>query len=519
MASIPIPITNGISHLLALGSRPKTVPLRQLFLRANSVLSAARHLSQKPFRIAVVGSGPAGFYTALKVMSKISGSQVDMYESLPVPYGLVRFGVAPDHPEVKNCQQRFEAVASTPRFNFIGNISIGKDLPLESLRNHYDAILLAYGASEDKELNIPGEASLKGIYSARAFVGWYNGLPQYSHLDPNLQGEDAVIIGQGNVALDVARILLSDFDTLRKTDITEYALSKLASSQIKKVTIIGRRGPLQAAFTIKEARELMHLPSVAFVPLEANLLPKDISSLSRTPKRLMQLLLKESSTMESSASKSWGLRFLLSPLAFRSCFGDGGDLTHIDFLQNTLDSSEMLNLDAKTTHTDIIESVPTSLAFRSIGYKSLALPGFSEFGIPFDNLKGIIPNDACGRALNTSLGGLGKASGYIPGVYCSGWVKRGPSGVIASTMSDAFETAEAIAQDWHEGKPFLNGNGGNSHAQGWKSMQEEIQQRNLRRVDWDDWKKIDSAEQNRGGVVGKAREKISSVQEMLAVLD
>ncbi|KAI9696849.1 MAG: NADPH-adrenodoxin reductase, partial [Candelina mexicana] len=177
--------------------------------------------------MAVIGSGPAGFYTAYRVMSKIPDAVVDMYEHLPVPYGLVRFGVAPDHPEVKNVQDKFDEVASSPRFNFIGNIALGSDLQLTSLTPHYDAMVFAYGASQDRTLNIPGE-DLKGIYSARAFVGWYNGLPEYADLGPKLDaGEEAIIIGQGNVALDVARTLLTDIDALRKTDMTDYALETL----------------------------------------------------------------------------------------------------------------------------------------------------------------------------------------------------------------------------------------------------------------------------------------------------
>jgi adrenodoxin-NADP+ reductase len=202
-------------------------------------------LQQKPFRLAVIGSGPAAFYAASKVMREHADSRVDMYERLPIPFGLVRYGVAPDHPEVKNCQERFEEVASLPNFQFIGNVNVGVDVSLESLKPHYDAILFAYGASKDRELGLPGE-HLDGVMSARAFVGWYNGLPEYSHLVPKLErGSEAVVIGQGNVALDVARILLSDVDKLRKTDMPEYALELLSRSKISKVHAVGRRGPMQ----------------------------------------------------------------------------------------------------------------------------------------------------------------------------------------------------------------------------------------------------------------------------------
>lgn len=198
----------------------------------------------KSLRLAIVGSGPAGFYAAARVLQKSQDARVDMYEKLPVPFGLVRYGVAPDHPEVKNCQDRFEEVASSPRFQFIGNASIGSDIPLTVLKRHYDAIIFSYGASHDRLLDIPGE-SLHGVQSARAFVGWYNGLPEFADMDPNLDGEHAVVIGNGNVALDVARVLLSEVDVLRKTDMANRALESLSCSRVKRVTIAGRRGPMQ----------------------------------------------------------------------------------------------------------------------------------------------------------------------------------------------------------------------------------------------------------------------------------
>jgi adrenodoxin-NADP+ reductase len=200
---------------------------------------------KKPLRLAIIGSGPAGFYTAHRLMKKIPDVVVDMYEQLPVPYGLVRFGVAPDHPEVKNCEDTFEEVAASPRFNYIGNVRIGYDIELVKMKPHYDAILFSYGASEDRQLGIPGE-NRRGVFSAREFVGWYNGLPEFQNLNPDLEaGDQAVIIGQGNVALDVARILLTPLNTLRKTDITSHALESLSRNKVKSVKVVGRRGPLQ----------------------------------------------------------------------------------------------------------------------------------------------------------------------------------------------------------------------------------------------------------------------------------
>ncbi|KAF2503142.1 NADPH:adrenodoxin oxidoreductase mitochondrial precursor [Lophium mytilinum] len=477
-------------------------------------------ISPKPFRLAIIGSGPAGFYSAYRVMQKLQNATVDMYEHLPVPYGLVRFGVAPDHPEVKNCQDKFEEVASSPRFNFIGNVNIGHDIPLASLMPHYDAILFAYGASKDKKLGIPGE-DLQGVYSARAFVGWYNGLPEYAHVAPQLDaGEQAVVIGQGNVALDVARILLSGVDALRKTDITEQALETLSRSRVKSVKVVGRRGPMQAAFTIKEVRELMNLPSVSFWPIDSSLFPPDITKLPRVQKRIAQVLVKGSSSPPSSSAKSWELSFLMSPRSFNACPSDTNNLSSMDF-EETQFASDFDHFDrsAKVNSTGSTLTVPASLAFRSVGYKSEALPGLEALGVPFDDSMGIIPNDAYGRVINPQIGPGALTAGHVPGMYCAGWVKRGPTGVIASTMDDAFTSADVISLDWEQQASFLNSEAGGSSGLGWEGLKREIGNKGLRPVSWKDWKRIDKVEKEKGAKLGKEREKFTSVEDMLRVLD
>ncbi|PBP22331.1 NADPH-adrenodoxin reductase Arh1, partial [Diplocarpon rosae] len=471
--------------------------------------------------MAVIGSGPAGFYTAYKVMSKIGGSMVDMYEQLPVPFGLVRFGVAPDHPEVKNCQAKFEEVAESSRFNFIGNISIGNQqggLPLRALMAHYDAILFAYGASRDRALGIRGEEYLKGIYSARAFVGWYNGLPEFSDLAPDLTvGEEAVIIGQGNVALDVARILLQDPDVLGRTDITSNAMEALKKSKVNRVRVVGRRGPMQGAFTIKEVRELMKFPSVAFHPVDESLIPEDISKLPRPTKRIMEVLRKGSVASVSMAARSWSFDFCLSPISFKPSLTSPTRLGSMS-LERTHLKPDPFALDAKAVRTDEIVDIPASMAFRSIGYKSEALSEFKDLGIPFNDRLGIIPNDHLGRVVNSSADWMDeKKVKYLPGLYCAGWVKRGPTGVIASTMSDAFATAESIAEDWFSHTPFIGGDQG--HHTGWEGVKYEAEKRGCRRVSWEDWKKIDAVEKAAGQRTGKVREKFTKVHDMLRVLD
>ncbi|KAI1323005.1 FAD/NAD(P)-binding domain-containing protein [Xylariaceae sp. FL0255] len=468
--------------------------------------------------MAVIGSGPAGFYTAARAMAKLEEAKVDMFEALPVPFGLVRFGVAPDHPEVKNCQERFEQVAKSPNFKFIGNVAVGNlgghfdgcTVPLPSVMRHYDAVVFAYGASRDKKLGIPGE-SLKGIYSAREFVGWYNGLPEFADLAPDLtQGEEAVIIGQGNVALDVARMMLEDVNVLRKSDITDTAIETLSKSRIKRVHVVGRRGPMQAAFTIKEARELMRLSEVGFYPVDMDLIPDEISKLPRAHKRLMQLLIKGSTSQIEGAKKSWSLDFRLSPTEFKG--SSDGRVQSTTFQKTVL--STPFDPDSSVHGLDEELRIPSSAVFRSIGYKSVALPGFAEAGILFDDRKGVIRNDGFGRVLQASPGGIGgnDQEPHLPGVYCAGWVKRGPTGVIASTMEDAYSTADAITADWTAKSPFL----ATETSHGWEGLQTEIEKDKCRVIEWEDWEKIDKAERERGLLAGKEREKFTKTSEMLA---
>jgi len=458
-------------------------------------------------------------------MTKIKGAKVDMYEALPVPFGLVRFGVAPDHPEVKNCQEKFEEVAASPDFTFVGNVSVGSpsdhpdgsSISLTSVLRHYNAVVFAYGASKDRTLGIPGE-SLNGVYSAREFVGWYNGLPEHAALAPDLtQGDEAVIVGQGNVALDVARMLLEDVDVLRKSDIASHALETLSNSRVKRVHIVGRRGPMQAAFTIKEIRELMRLPAVAFHPIDASLVPSDPSKLPRAPRRLMDILLKGSPVAPSSsdATKSWSLDFCLSPKAFLASSPSHTQLIATEFERTALSSPFDPHAYALGTGTTV--RFPSAVAFRSIGYKSAPLREFSDVGIPFDEARGIISNDGRGRVQHEERdSGAAMSLGPFPGLYCAGWVKRGPTGVIASTMQDAFATADAIAEDWASQVSFLNER--LDTALGWEGVRYETSVGKPRVVSWEDWRKIDDVERERGRRSGKEREKFTKTEQMLAVI-
>ncbi|KAF9095721.1 NADPH-adrenodoxin reductase [Mortierella sp. GBA35] len=468
----------------------------------------------KPFKVAIIGSGPGGFYTAHRILKNVPQSSIDMYEALPVPHGLVRFGVAPDHPEVKNVIHTFDEVAENPSFTFIGNTTVGTyvtpgskkaDLEISDLRPHYDAILLAYGAHEDRLLGVPNEQSLKGVMAARSFVGFYNGLPCEQDLEVDLsQAETAVVIGQGNVALDVARILLTPLEELKKTDLTEKMVKILEKSRVKHVHVVGRRGPLEVAFTAKELREMLQLPNTTF-NMDQGLLASEMEragkALDRPRKRLMGLLEKGIKESKPDQPKSWSLQFLRSPLGFTG--DDNKQLKSIELGINRLEGESS---NRKAVATGDKETLDCGLAFRSIGYKSVGIQG-----IPFDERKGIVPN-MDGKVMDAE-------KNLVPGLYASGWLKRGPIGVIATTMADAYQTADTIIADWTSGQPMLNSNGNDKNKEGSKPVLELLKSKGHKPVSYQDWKKIEQKEFELGAKVGKPREKLLTVEEMLKVLD
>ncbi|CCG83536.1 putative NADPH-adrenodoxin reductase [Taphrina deformans PYCC 5710] len=431
-----------------------------------------------------------------RLLSNLPNCTVDIFEALPVPYGLARFGVAPDHPEVKNVTHKFDEVAASSRVRFFGNVKVGRDLSMRDLSRAYDCILFAHGASLNKSLGIPGEA-LPGVLSARSFVGWYNGLPEASDLQPKLEEiETAIVIGQGNVALDIARILLSNVDDLKSTDIADHALEALSRSRVKRVKIVGRRGPLEASFTIKEIRELINVPGATFTN-SSQALYTDIlnhSALPRAQKRLIDLLSKQSNSKVSS-NKSWDIQYALSPKEFRG----SSHLESVLFEKNHLkDIGGRVQAQGSGEHLQ----EEAQLALLSIGYQSEAITGMEDIGVIFDTNKHIVPNEG-GRV--TSM------DGFVPGVYCSGWTKVGPVGVIASTMRDAFETADVIAQDWIDSsiarkKLDLTGD---------DLIQQLSKQKQI--VKWDDWKRIQQHEFESGQQKQRSAEKITDLSAMLSV--
>ncbi|KAL6494380.1 hypothetical protein OROGR_031180 [Orobanche gracilis] len=465
-------------------------------------------ISSSPLRICVVGSGPAGFYTAEKLLKAHERVEVDIVDRLPTPFGLVRSGVAPDHPETKVVINQFTRVAQNERCSFFGNVSLGSSVTLPELREMYNAVVLAYGAESDRTLGIPGE-ELGGVFAAREFVWWYNGHPDYRNLAPDLKSSDtAVILGQGNVALDVARILLRPTEELTRTDIASHALAALEESSIRKVYLVGRRGPVQAACTAKELREILGIKDLGVYIKEADLVttPADEIEMknSRIRRRVYELLSKAVTPCAPVAIKR-ELLFVFFHKPDR--FLESDDRSHVGGIRlektalRDVGDGEMVKQVA--VGTGVYEDITCRLALKSIGYKSVTVDG-----LPFDNYKGIVPNVG-GRVLaDASHDHLQ----YEKGLYVCGWLKRGPTGIIGTNLHCAEETLSCISDDISKGvlaptstKPGRGGLG------------QLLEGRNTRIVPFDAWEKIDCEERRRGSLKNKPREKLATWEELLEV--
>uniref|UniRef100_A0A182PVJ2 NADPH:adrenodoxin oxidoreductase, mitochondrial n=1 Tax=Anopheles epiroticus TaxID=199890 RepID=A0A182PVJ2_9DIPT len=450
-------------------------------------------------RICIVGAGPAGFYTAQYILKHLDNSDIDIVEKLPVPFGLVRFGVAPDHPEVKNVINTFTKTAENPRVRFLGNLSLGKDFTLEELRERYHAVLLTYGADHDNTLNIPNE-NLQNVLSAREFVAWYNGLPGFENLNPDLSGKSLTLLGQGNVAVDVARIVLSGVDDLKKTDITEYALETLSQSRIETVHLVGRRGPLQAAFTIKELREMLKLSNCTTIWRSDDFdhVEESIPNLPRPRKRITELMVK--SLAEQSPTKAPPVGRCFRPVFFRSPINiiGSGKVEAVEYVVNKL-------ADGRAVPTEQRETIEADLVCRSIGYRAVSVDNH----INFDARKGCV-NNAGGRVLKRNLTGSDQTiddieDKYETGLYASGWLATGPTGVILTTMNNSFGVADLVCRDFASNTIRLNGSRPGLDLTG------------RTYVSWNGWKAIDSEEVRLGQAKGKPREKLTSIETMLQI--
>jgi ferredoxin/flavodoxin---NADP+ reductase len=459
---------------------------------------------ETPIRIAVIGSGPAGFYAAAHLLKGAeSGIEVDMLERLPTPWGLVRSGVAPDHPKIKSVTRVYEKTAAHPRFRYFGNVTFGEHVSRRELLEHYHAIVYATGSPSDRPLGIPGE-DLPGSHAATEFVGWYNGHPDHTDLEVDLlSAERAVVVGNGNVALDVARMLVLAPAELAPTDTADHALAVLAASQVKEVVILGRRGPAQAAFTNPELLELGELADADVIVDEAELeralaVADPALESNATARRNVEILRGYAAREPAGHDKRIVLRFLISPVAFHA--DATGRLGSVELVRNELVAGEGGALRAHAT--DERETIDAGLAFRAIGYRGLPLPD-----VPFDDRSAVIPNQA-GRVLDAADGTP------QPGEYVVGWIKRGPSGVIGTNKKDAQETVDAMLAD-------LSSNGsGPAHlperADG-EQVAQLLRERQPELVTYEGWEAIDRHERSQGEPAGRPRVKLTRIEQMLRI--
>ncbi len=431
-------------------------------------------------RVAVVGSGPAGFYAAGALLSADTPVEVDMIERLPTPWGLVRLGVAPDHPKLKTVSRAFERIAEQPGFRFLGHVELGRDLYHEDLVRLYDAVIYAVGAQTDRRLGIPGE-DLPGSWPATEFVAWYNGDPDHQQLELDLDVERAVVIGNGNVALDIARMLALTHEELAPTDATDASIAAIAGSSLREIVVIGRRGPAQASFTTPELHEMGDLAGADVIVDPRDLEgaePKDTNS-----ERNLAVLRDLAAREPEGKPRRVVFRFFRSPVAIL-----GEDRVEgIELVRNELDANE------RAVPTEEHETLACGLVFRSVGYHGVELPG-----VPFDTRSGTIPNEG-GRV--------------EPGVYAAGWIKRGPTGVIGTNKKDAAETVQLLLEDAAAGRLELKSDATAA------AVDALLAERGARVVDYDGWCAIDESERAAGEKSGRPRVKLCSREELLAAAE
>jgi ferredoxin--NADP+ reductase len=427
--------------------------------------------------------------------------EVDMFDRLPTPFGLVRGGVAPDHQKIKNVCRVFHKTAMRPAFRFFGNVEFGTHVTIDDLRTHYHQIFFATGAQTDRSLGIPGE-NLAGSHSATEFVAWYNGHPDYCNCTFDLSAESVVIVGVGNVAVDVARILCRTPEELASTDIADYAFEALSESRVRDVYMLGRRGPAQAAFTPPEVKELGEMEDAVTIvsPAEAELdeLSKEyLENADRDTLRNVEIVQQFAHAPARDASKRLFVRFLVSPTEILG--GADGKVTGVRLVRNELYRTEDGRIRPRATEDH--EELPAGLVFRSVGYEGVSLPG-----VPFDSDWNVILNEQ-GRVLDP------ETRRHIVGEYVGGWIKRGPSGVIGTNKADAVETVHCMLEDLEAGFVL------EPETPDAAAAERMIRERQPRTFSFEDWCRIDEIETNRGQETGRPRVKFTNIDEMWHALD
>jgi len=451
--------------------------------------------SGQPLRVAIVGSGPAGFYAAGHLLKSKShpdlNVQVDMFDRLPTPWGLVRAGVAPDHPNIKAVSRVYEKTAEHPEFRFYGHVELGRDLSHDDLTDRYHAVIYAVGAQTDRRMGVPGE-DLPGSWAATEFVAWYNGHPDYRELEFDLSAERAVVVGNGNVAADVARMLALTRDELAETDVADHALEVLAESNVREIVVLGRRGPAQAAFTNPELLELGEMTDAdVFVdPGDAELDPLskafiESEAAHTTAKKNVDILTGYAAREPLGKRRRIVLRFLVSPVEI---LGDER-VEGIRIVHNELVEDEAGAVRARPT--ELTEELDCGLVFRSIGYRGTQIPG-----VPFDESRCVIPNDR-GRVLERT------------GEYAVGWIKRGPTGIIGTNKRDAQETVDTLLADLDAGELPTPGDPDR------ESMEALLAERQPEAVSYAGWQAVDRVEREAGEPHGRPRVKLCSFEELL----
>ncbi len=446
------------------------------------------------YHVAVVGSGPSGFFAAASLLNAAEIEvAVDMLEMLPTPWGLVRSGVAPDHPKIKSISKQFEKTAEHPRFRFFGNVVVGDHVEAGELAERYDAVIYAVGAQSDRALNIPGE-ELPGSVAAVDFVGWYNAHPNFEEMAPDLSGARAVVIGNGNVALDVARILITDPGALAATDIADHALESLLPRGVEEVVILGRRGPLQTAFTTLELRELTDLEGVDVIVDPAQLegiTDEDAAAVGKVCKNNIKVLRDYAGREPRPGHRRMVFRFLTSPIEIK-----GDDKVEAIVLgRNELVTDESGRVSARDTGER--EELPVQLVVRSVGYRGLPTPG-----LPFDDKSATIPNSG-GRV-------QGSRNEYVVG-----WIKRGPTGVIGTNKKDSQDTVDTLLADLaalterEEVSDFPE-----DHAD---QLADWLASRQPKLVTSAHWELIDRFEREAGEPHGRPRVKLPSLAKLLHI--